>query len=34
MRADQRDQHLEDKDAKNARWPNMYGDENPLPEVT
>ena len=28
-----RDQHLVDKDAKDARWPNMYGDLNPLPEV-
>lgn len=28
-----RDQHLVDKEAKDARWPNMYGDLNPLPEV-
>lgn len=24
-----RDQHLVDKTAKDARWPNMYGDLNP-----
>jgi len=28
-----RDQALLDKTAKDARWPNMYGDLNPLPEV-
>ena len=28
-----RDQHLSDKTAKDARWPNMYGDLDPLPEV-
>jgi len=28
-----RDQHLVDKAAKDARWPNMYGDLNPLPDV-
>jgi len=33
MMADQRDQHLVDKEAKEARWPNMYGDQNPLPPV-
>jgi len=29
----QRDHNLEEKNAKDARWPNMYGDQNPLPEV-
>ena len=29
-----RDQHLVDKVAKDDRWPNMYGDLNPLPPVT
>jgi len=29
-----RDQHLSDKVAKDERWPNMYGDLNPLPNVT
>jgi hypothetical protein len=24
---------LLDKTAKDVRWPNMYGDLNPLPEV-
>jgi len=28
-----RDQHLLDKTAKDERWPNMYGDLNPLPDV-
>jgi len=23
-----------DKAAKDARWPNMYGDLNPIPDVT
>lgn len=26
-----RDAHLLEKEAKDARWPNMYGDLNPLP---
>lgn len=33
MMAAHRDQHLADKQAKDARWPNMYGDLNPLPDV-
>jgi hypothetical protein len=33
MMAAHRDQHLADKTAKDARWPNMYGDLNPLPDV-
>ena len=32
--AEHRDANLAEKDAKNARWPNMYGDLNPLPAVT
>ena len=32
MMAAHRDQHLADKQAKDARWPNMYDDLNPLPE--
>lgn len=28
-----RDHALVDKDAKDARWPNMYGDLNPIPNV-
>ena len=31
--AEHRDANLNEKDAKNARWPNMYGDLNPLPDV-
>ena len=31
--AEHRDANLAEKDAKNARWPNMYGDLNPLPGV-
>ena len=31
--AEHRDANLAEKDAKNARWPNMYGDLNPLPDV-
>ena len=27
------DQHKVDKVAKDERWPNMYGDLDPLPEV-
>ncbi len=34
MKNDLRDTHLDQKDAKDARWPNMYGDLNPLPDVT
>jgi hypothetical protein len=34
MAAQHRDQHLVDKEAKDARWPNMYGDLNPIPDVT
>ena len=33
MMAAHRDQHLADKQAKDASWPNMYGDLNPLPDV-
>lgn len=33
MAADHRDQALSDKVEKDARWPNMYGDLNPLPDV-
>ena len=29
----QRDANLVEKEAKDARWPNMYGDLNPLPQV-
>ena len=28
-----RDANLQERDAKNARWPNMYGDLNALPDV-
>ena len=28
-----RDANLVEKEAKDARWPNMYGDLNPLPDV-
>lgn len=31
--AEHRDANLSEKDAKNARWPNMYGDLNALPGV-
>lgn len=34
MKGAQRDHNLSEKQAKDARWPNMYGDENPLPPVT
>ena len=34
MSAMHRDQHLVDKVAKEERWPNMYGDLNPIPDVT
>lgn len=33
MQEAHRDQHLVDKTAKDERWPNMYGDLNPLPDV-
>jgi hypothetical protein len=33
MLAAQRDHNLSEAQAKNARWPNMYGDQNPLPDV-
>lgn len=33
LMSEHRDQHLQDKTAKDARWPNMYGDQNPLPGV-
>ena len=29
----QRDQHLVDRKEKDERWPNMYGDLDPLPDV-
>lgn len=32
--AEHRDQHVIDAQAKNERWPNMYGDQNPQPDVT
>ena len=32
--AEHRDANLVEREAKNARWPNMYGDLNPLPDVT
>jgi len=31
--AEHRDANLAEREAKNARWPNMYGDLNPLPDV-
>lgn len=34
MLAAQRDHNLQEDQDKKARWPNMYGDENPLPDVT
>jgi hypothetical protein len=34
MAAMHRDAHLVEKVAKDARWPNMYGDLNPQPDVT
>ena len=33
MAEEHRDQHLSDKTAKDARWPNMYGDLDALPDV-
>ena len=32
--AEHRDANLQEREAKDARWPNMYGDLNPLPDVT
>jgi hypothetical protein len=29
-----RDEHLRQKQEKDAMWPNKYGDLDPLPEVT
>ena len=34
MTKEHSDQALVDKAAKDARWPNMYGDLNPQPDVT
>jgi len=34
MLAAQRDHNLEEKKAKDARWPNMYGDQDSIPPVT
>lgn len=31
--AEHRDANLTEKDAKDSRWPNMYGDLNALPNV-
>lgn len=31
--AEHRDQHVVDAQAKNERWPNMYGDQNAQPNV-
>lgn len=28
-----RDANLVEQQAKNARWPNMYGDLDPIPDV-
>jgi len=33
LMSEHRDQHLQDKTAKDARWPNMYGDLDALPDV-
>ena len=33
MAGSTRDTNLVEKEAKDARWPNMYGDLNPLPNV-
>jgi len=33
MESAHRDANLTEKDAKDARWPNMYGDLNPNPDV-
>lgn len=29
-----RDHNLSEKQAKDARWPNMYGDQDKIPDVT
>ena len=34
MTKEHSDQALVDKVAKDERWPNMYGDLNPQPDVT
>ena len=34
MTKEHSDQVLVDKVAKDERWPNMYGDLNPQPDVT
>jgi len=34
MAASTRDANLDEKVAKDERWPNMYGDLNPDPNVT
>ena len=33
MIANQRDTNKMERDAKDARWPNMYGDLDALPDV-
>ena len=33
MNASTRDANLTEKVAKDERWPNMYGDLNPIPDV-
>lgn len=33
METSHRDANLSEKVEKDARWPNMYGDLNPLPDV-
>ena len=33
MAAATRDRNFVEKEAKDARWPNMYGDLDPLPNV-
>ena len=33
MEAAHRDANLSEKQAKDARWPSMYGDLNPIPDV-
>jgi len=33
MLAAMRDHNLQEKEDKEKRWPNMYGDLNPLPDV-
>lgn len=34
MVKEHKEQHKVDKVAKDQRWPNLYGDLNPLPDVT